>query len=136
MTTSAIPLSRVVALVAAGAIAGSLLRYSANLLVSPAADTSALWPWATFIVNLVGSLLMGVFLGRVRVTDQVPPYATPLVATGFLGGLTTFSAFAEETVLMAERGAGGLAIAYVALSVALGLAAVRGGQLLATGRST
>lgn len=123
-------------LVAAGAIAGSLLRFSVTLAVSAVTGGVAGWPWATFIVNVVGALLMGLFLGRVRVIREVPPYATPLVATGFLGGLTTFSAFAEDTVLLAEAGSGALAGAYVLLSVALGLLAVRVGQRVATGTSS
>lgn len=135
VTTTEIPLWRVVLLVAAGAIGGALLRYSVTTVIGVAVGSAGGWPWATFIVNILGSLLMGLFLGRVRVTREVPPYATPLVATGFLGGLTTFSAFAEETVLLTEAGAGLLAATYVALSVALAVLAVRLGQRLAAGRS-
>ena len=92
------------------------------------------WPWATFSVNIVGCLLMGLFLGRVRALGEVPAYATPLIATGFLGGLTTFSAFAEETVMLGEAGNGALAAAYVVLSVLLGVGAVWAGRLLGEGR--
>lgn len=125
-----VPLRQVVALVALGAMVGALARAAASFLVpfSPGADS---WPWATFTVNIVGCLVMGLFLGRVRVLDRVPPYATPFITTGFLGGLTTFSAFAEDSVLMLEAGDSALAIGYVLSSVVLGLGAVRAGWAMA-----
>ncbi len=127
------PLTRVVALVALGAIAGSLLRYAVGLVATAVAGAGG-WPWATFTVNIAGCLLMGLFLGRVRAAGEIPPYATPLVATGFLGGLTTFSAFAEETVMLGEAGTGALAVGYVVLSVLLGVLAVWAGRVLASGQ--
>lgn len=126
-------MTRVVALVAAGAVVGSLLRFAVGLVATSVAGSGG-WPWATFAVNITGCLLMGLFLGRVRALGEVPAHATPLIATGFLGGLTTFSAFAEETVLLGEAGAGVLAVGYVVLSVLLGVGAVWAGRLIGEGR--
>lgn len=125
-----VPLRQVVALVALGAVAGSLLRATVSTLI-PLDTTDGAWPWATFAVNLAGCLIMGGFLGRVEVMERVPPYGTPLIATGFLGGLTTFSAFAAESVELAEAGFVAISVAYVVLSVTLGIAAVRVGWNLA-----
>lgn len=125
-----VPLRQVVALVALGAVAGALVRAACEFLI-PFQPGSDAWPWATFTVNLVGCLIMGLFLGRVKVLERVPPYATPFLATGFLGGLTTFSTFASQAVLMTEAGDVVGAIAYVLASVLLGIGAVRAGWALA-----
>ncbi len=103
------------ALVALGGAAGSVLRYAA-------AVQSVLWfglhfPWGTLAVNLVGSAAIGV-LGAL----PLPQEARLLLITGLLGGFTTFSAFSLEVVLLWHR-APWTAAGYVALSVALGLAA-------------
>lgn len=129
-----LPLHRTLALVAVGAAAGSLLRYLASL-AAPYTPGVVVWPWATFAVNIVGCALMGVFLGRVSVAERVPPQATPLIATGFLGGLTTFSTFAMDIVLGSRAGAFWWAVAYTIVSVGLGWLAVRLGWNLAGRRS-
>ena len=80
-------------------------------------------PWDTLAVNTVGSGLMGLLLGRWGLLQVVPRRVAPLLTTGFLGGLTTFSAFANETVLLAESGRASIALGYVAATLLLGLAA-------------
>ena len=57
-----------------------------------------------FLANVIGALAMGIFLGRIEVIDRVPPYVTAFVATGFLGGMTTFSTFADEAVTGVRAG--------------------------------
>jgi CrcB protein len=121
----------VVALVGVGAAAGAVVRFAAEVAWPFRADAPA-WPWGTFTVNLVGCLLMGVFLGRVHVIGRVPPYATPLITTGFLGGLTTFSTFALEAVVAVEQGLVVMAAGYTIASVLLGILAVRLGWLMVT----
>lgn len=83
------------------------------------------FPVGTLTVNVVGSLIMGLFIGALTRFDfgdnQSLRY---LVATGFLGGFTTFSAFSLDTALLWEKGAGLSMIAYVCLSVGLSIAAV------------
>lgn len=120
----AAPVGRVVACVAAGAVLGSLLRYGLSLALP--ADPER-WPWGIFLANVIGALAMGIFLGRIGVIDRVPPYVTAFVATGFLGGLTTFSTFADEAVTGVRAGVPGLALAYTVVTVLVGWVAVRVG---------
>jgi CrcB protein len=82
------------------------------------------WPWATFIVNIVGALLLGYFTTRLQ--ERLPPsaYRRPFLGTGVCGGLTTFSTLQLELLRMLDDGRVGLAISYAGASVALGLLAV------------
>lgn len=88
-------------------------------------------PIGTFFVNVTGSLLMGLFIGwLVRHETAGMHNLRYLVATGFLGGFTTFSAFSLEAFLLWQRGDGALALAYVVLSVALSIAGLASGIYL------
>lgn len=120
----AAPLGRVVACVAAGAVLGALVRCG---LAAALPAGSADWPWGIFLANILGCLAMGVFLGRIEALDRVPPYMTAVVSTGFLGGLTTFSAFAAEAVTGARAGVPALALGYTLATVAVGWVALRWG---------
>jgi fluoride exporter len=89
-------------------------------------------PWGTLVANLLGGLLMGVLAGSLARIGQGGEQARLLLGVGVLGGFTTFSAFSLDTVNMLQRGDLGLALGYVAVSVAgsiaalgLGLVAVR-----------
>jgi fluoride exporter len=118
----------VLAVIAVGGAAGTLARAAvAYGLPAPAHA----FPWATLIVNLVGSLAVGLVV--VAALERVAPsrYFRPLLATGFCGGLTTFSTFAVETDLLVKADRFGIAAAYVVVSVVGGLVAVRIGMLLA-----
>lgn len=114
-------------LVALGGALGALARWAvgAALPSSPAG-----WPWATLLVNLTGCLLIGVLL--VVLVERFPgsPWLRPLLATGVLGGYTTYSTFAVDVVLLAEAGAWATATGYVVASVLGGLLAVVAGLLL------
>lgn len=87
------------------------------------------FPYATMIVNILGSFIMGVTV--VLLAHFSANRVAPLLMTGVLGGFTTFSAFSLDAVTLWERGQTGLAITYVALSVALSLAALVAGLLMA-----
>jgi fluoride exporter len=82
------------------------------------------WPWATFIVNMLGAALLGYFVTRLQ--ERLPPslYRRAFLATGVCGALTTFSTVMIELAQMLEGGRMGLAIAYAAASLAGGFAAV------------
>ncbi|MBJ7453875.1 MAG: fluoride efflux transporter CrcB, partial [Blastococcus sp.] len=91
------------------------------------------WPWATLLVNLVGCLVLGFLIGRVFDRSPGPPWLRapwmrPFLATGVLGGFTTYSAFAVETVQLAEAGRVGTAAGYVLASVTGGVLAAALGQ--------
>lgn len=108
-------------IVAAGGALGAAARYGVGRLL-PAAG----WPWSTLVVNVVGSLLMGLLAGWLSLrAGSAGETATRLfLAVGLLGGFTTFSAFSLETVMIIERRQFVLAAGYVFASVALSVAAL------------
>ncbi len=113
--------------VALGGAVGASLRYLTNLgamrLIGPG------FPLGTMVVNILGSFLMGVLV--VVLARKGGNALAPLLMTGVLGGFTTFSAFSLDALTLWERGQTALAVAYVAGSVILSLAAIGGGLLLA-----
>lgn len=82
--------------------------------------------WATFAVNVLGSLLLGLVLGLYPTPDAGVPVRA-LVATGFCGAFTTFSTFGFETLMMLQARAYGEAALYVLASTAAGVAAAAAG---------
>ena len=89
------------------------------------------FPWATLVVNVLGSLAMGalvVFLAQKDATRLAP-----LLITGLLGGFTTFSAFSLDAVTLYERGQVGAAAGYVAVSVVFSIGALFAGMTLMKG---
>lgn len=122
------------ALVAVGGVLGVLLR---ALLTSPAAPGA--WPWATFAVNVAGSLLLGALLAVLqRGPDVGRRRAVRLAAgTGVLGGFTTYSTFALEVEQLLSSGHAATGVAYALVSVVLGVVAagvgiVGAGRVLAS----
>ena len=109
-------------LVFVGGGLGALLRYLAALTVGG--------PLATLGVNVVGSFAIGL-LAAILPLDEHP--ARLFLMTGLLGGFTTFSAFSLDAVALTQRGDYGHAMAYVALSITLSLAAAAAGLYLARG---
>lgn len=108
--------------VALGGVVGCCARYGVTQAVQ--AFYGKNFPLATLIINVVGCLLMGFLfyatLERVNVSQSM----RVAILTGVLGGFTTFSAFAIETLLLAEGGKLAHAVLYVTLSVVLCLLAV------------
>src|SRR5947209_15786208 len=70
------------------------------------------WPWATFIVNVVGAFMLGYFATRLQERLPVSAYRRPLLGTGLCGALTTFSTMQVELLRMLDAGLIGLAFAY------------------------
>lgn len=108
-----------------GAGIGGALRHGVNLGAARLFGFG--FPFGTLIVNVVGSLLMGLFAGYFAYRTGVPQHMRLFLTTGILGGFTTFSAFSLDAALLMERHAYGLAAAYVAVSVAVSLAALFAG---------
>lgn len=117
-------------LVFVGGGVGACLRHACNLIGARVAVGSP-WPWSTFLINLSGALLMGVVVEAFALRNGASPQLRLLLATGILGGYTTFSTYALEIGLLLQRGQHGLAALYAGSSVALGVAGLFGGMKLA-----
>jgi CrcB protein len=113
--------------IAVGGMLGTPARYAVGRVVHVAPDT---FPWSTFVVNLSGSLVLGVLL--TLIIERWPPsrYLRPFAAIGFLGAYTTFSTYTVETDLLVKDGQTGVALAYVLSSLLLGLVAVYAGIVI------
>lgn len=108
------------AAVAAGGGAGSLLRYLIGVWM-PRAHPGA-FPVATLAINVAGSLLLGWLLRRFEAVPSAPALRAALTV-GVCGGFTTFSAFSVEVVTLLQAGRPGRAAVYVLASVVAGVAA-------------
>ena len=113
--------NRELAAVFVGGALGTAAR--AGLATALVSDP-ARWPWATFIVNIVGAFLLGYFTTRLLERLPLSSYRRPMLGTGLCGGLTTFSTMQVETVRMIEHQHYGLAVGYTVASIAAGLLAV------------
>lgn len=106
--------------VALGGAIGSSMRYGVSLFVTRHFSESA-WPLATFLVNIAGGFAMGVLIGWLSTLETETIGLRLFLATGILGGFTTFSAFSLELYELANRGSLNLALAYGVSSVLISL---------------
>lgn len=113
--------NRELAAVFAGGALGTLARAGLSTLIP---EDPAHWPWATFVVNIVGAFLLGYFTTRLLERLPLSSYRRPLLGTGLCGGLTTFSTMQVEILKMIEHHHYGLAAGYTVASIAAGLLAV------------
>ena len=109
-------------IVALGGALGSGIRHLVNLaslrLFGPG------FPWGTLTVNIVGSLAMGLFVELLARRFGGSAELRLFVATGILGGFTTFSAFSLDVAVLYERGAIAQAAFYVAASLVVAVLAL------------
>ncbi|GGC62656.1 CrcB family protein [Hoyosella rhizosphaerae] len=103
-----------IAAVAAGGALGALARYSITIIGGGAGNG---FPWHLVVVNTVGCFLIGVLLVVVNEVLTVHPIVRPFIGTGVLGGFTTFSMFAEDTVELVSAGNVLAAGAYVGFTL-------------------
>jgi CrcB protein len=112
-----------IALVAVFGAAGALTRLGVSNVVGPRS-----FPWSTLLINVTGSFALGVLVtwGMTRLSHDVGSS----LAVGFLGAYTTFSTFAVESTLLGDDDRVPAALAYVLLSVGIGIAAASAGVAL------
>jgi len=104
---------------------GAALRHGINLNVARLLGTG--FPYATLLVNISGSLVMGLAAGYFAFKGDASQHWRLFLTTGVLGGYTTFSAFSLDAALLYERGELGAAALYVLLSVAVSIAGLFAG---------
>ena len=109
---------------------GSLLRYLTNLFCEK--NISIFYPWATFFVNVAGSVFLGFCLGLFTHKFNNVDTSTKLFFTvGIAGGFTTFSTFCNESANFIKGDYSHIALLYIVLSVILGVLGIFAGHYLA-----
>jgi len=114
-------------LVATGGAIGAGARYAAGRAATALLSPS--FPWGTFLINVVGCFLMGLVAGFAS-QGTISPATRLFLATGVLGGFTTFSAFGLETQALLAEGRVGAAALYAGGQVVLGVVCVLAGLFL------
>ena len=107
---------------------GSSLRHTINVASARAFGTA--FPYHTFIINITGSIIMGLVAGYLAFKGGPSQHWRLFLMTGVLGGYTTFSAFSLDAALLYERGQIALTLLYVLGSVVLSIAGLFAGLAL------
>lgn len=116
---------KIVLAIALGGGLGAVARHYLNAVVARLAGGD--FPWGILLVNVLGSLIMGVLVEWMALRGTVSAEARAFLTVGILGGFTTFSSFSLDAWALLERGETTAALAYVAASVLLALAAFGAG---------
>jgi CrcB protein len=114
--------------IALGGALGATARYSLGLWIHSWAGSA--FPWGPFVVNTIGSFLLGFILRYLEGTAATPELRA-MLTIGILGAFTTFSTFTYETVVLIQAGDWTRAALYSVGSLLLGLLAISGGLFLA-----
>jgi CrcB protein len=115
-----------------GVALGGALGASARYLIDHAIEqrSFSIFPWATFTVNLTGCFLIGVITAALVDRHHLPAWIRIGLVLGVIGGYTTFSTFAQETLTLLDAHDLAVALLYSVGSVTVGIAAVYAGELL------
>jgi fluoride exporter len=113
---------RILFYVGAGSFVGGIARYLSQQFVQKHFPSSI--PLSTLSVNILGSFLIGIVYALAEKSKIISPEMRILLATGFCGGFTTFSAFTYENIRLLEDGEFYYTAFYVLISIALGFLAV------------
>ncbi len=117
-----------VLLVAAGGAFGAAFRHLTTMAAMRLFGGG--FPWGTMTVNIVGSFIMGAFIELLARKFGASSELRLFIATGVLGGFTTFSSFSLDVAFLFERGEQGVALTYAAVSVVGAIAALFAGLWL------
>lgn len=115
-------MTKALLLVGIGGATGSILRYLVSHFSQKLLHYQ--FPAGTFIVNITGSLLIGILIGITEKHFTTQTDFKLLFITGFCGGFTTFSAFTAENLHLLQKGQTSIAILYIASSILLGILSV------------
>lgn len=115
--------------IAIGGILGCWARYAMTNLVQAIYGRD--FPYATLSINVLACFLMGFLFVETLERMTISPVLRIGILTGFIGGFSTFSTFAMETLLLAEQGYAAKSVIYVALSIVLGMTATFAGAYIA-----
>jgi fluoride exporter len=107
---------------------GAALRHGINIVSARAFGTE--FPYGTLIINVLGSLAMGLIIEYFALKTGLPQRMRLFLTTGILGGFTTFSTFSLEAVLLYERGAIMGSAIYVVASIVLAIAGLFAGLMI------
>ena len=114
--------------IAFGGAIGAVSRYWLYSAVQRLHDSG--FPLGTFVVNVLGSFLIGVFFVLLAEKAQIAEQWRPIIVVGFLGGLTTFSTFSLDALLLFEQGHYNTALFYIISSIVLCLIVAFAGMQL------
>jgi CrcB protein len=118
--------------IALGGVIGAESRYGLGQLMP---HTAASWPWATLVINLTGSLLLGLLMGLLGRRARPHALLRPFFGVGILGGYTTFSTYALDAERLLQAGRDGVALGYLTATLVGGIAMVACGLLLTRPRT-
>ena len=114
--------------VAIGGAFGAVARFGIDRTMER--RSFAVFPWSTFVINMSGCLLIGVVIAALVDRHHLPGWVRIGLVMGVLGGYTTFSTYAQESLGLLREGQAGVATLYAAGSVLIGLVAVYAGTLI------
>ena len=114
--------------VAVGGALGALARYGLDRFIER--RSVAVFPWSTFTINATGCLLIGIVIAALVDRHHTPLWLRLGLVMGFIGGYTTFSTFAQETLDLIEEGDPGVAVLYAVGSLGVGVLAVYAGMMI------
>jgi CrcB protein len=111
--------------IAVGGALGSMARYATGVYVGRWLGMA--FPWGTLLINIIGSLLIGVFAEAFALRWDASQSTRVFLVVGICGGYTTFSTFSLDVVTLINRGEALAAGAYIVASVVLGVLALYAG---------
>lgn len=119
---------RTIMLVGFGGFIGSVARFLVSKYFQE--NYATVFPWGTFAVNILGSLLIGVIYGLSEKNEILSPEIRLFLAVGFCGGFTTFSTFSNDAFILIRQQEWFRFALYTSLSFFLGLIAIYAGRFI------